>query len=166
MAEPFVGEIRLFAFGVVPRGWAPCEGQLLPVAQNQALFAILGTQYGGDGRVNFALPNLCGRVPLHRDPTSIPQGRAQGEETHTLTIAEMPRHVHQVFGSGADGTTQQAPGNTWAKSATNLYSSGADVVLSTAAITSEGASQGHPNMQPYLVANYCIALIGIFPPRN
>ncbi|CAH1218560.1 hypothetical protein PAECIP111893_04445 [Paenibacillus plantiphilus] len=167
MAEPFLAEIRSFSFNFAPRGWAFCNGQLLSIQQNQALFSLLGNTYGGDGRTTFALPNLQGRVPIHRSST-IPYGTSAGESTHTLTINEMPMHTHQVFGSMDPATSSKPTDFTWGTNSTNtnIYDTTADAVMSPNSIGISGGSQAHNNMQPYTALNYCIALAGIFPSRG
>jgi len=167
MAEPFVGEIRTFAFGIVPRGWALCNGQLLQINSNQALYSIIGNRYGGDGRVNFALPNLQGRTPIHMS-SSYPIATAGGETAHTLTINEMPQHTHQAQGSSVNADNSKAEGNTWAATATTrpIYAASANTTLNAAAIGTTGASQAHNNMQPYTTVSFCIALQGIYPSRS
>lgn len=167
MAEPFLAEIRLTSFNFAPRGWALCNGQLLPINQNQALFSLLGTTYGGDGRVTFALPNLQGRMPIHAG-NGYTQGQVGGEVNHTLIVTEIPQHTHTVQASTQPGTTPVPTGAVLAAPAHggNLYSSGtvsAALVSSTVGVT--GGSQPHTNMQPSLVLNYIIALQGIFPSR-
>jgi microcystin-dependent protein len=168
MAEPFLSEIRIMSFGFPPKGWALCNGQLLPINQNQALFSLLGTTYGGDGRVNFALPDLQGRVPIHMG-SGHTLGERGGEQAHTLSISELPQHVHVWNASGSPATTN-TPGNTlllaqstgdqaWGP-ASNL------VAMSPTEITNVGGSQAHLNMQPFLVLNFSIALQGIFPSQN
>jgi len=166
MAEPFLSEIRIMSFGFPPKGWALCNGQLLPINQNQALFSLLGTTYGGDGRVNFALPNLQGRVPLHFGEGHT-LGEVGGEQAHTLTISEMTQHSHFVNASIANGDTVQE-GNTVFASALNVYRS-PDQQLTTlhpATVNNVGGSQAHQNMQPFLVLTFCIALQGIFPSQT
>ena len=167
MAEPFLSEIRVFSFNFAPRGWALCNGQLLPINQNQALFSLLGTTYGGDGRVNFALPDLQGRVPIHTG-NGHTLGQRAGEQAHTLSITEMPAHTHVAQGSAVPGT-QNVPANNMMLSqrAAEIYrapSSLAPMVAGT--LTNLGGSQTHLNMQPFLTINFCIALQGIFPSQN
>ncbi|MCP1308603.1 phage tail protein [Paenibacillus tyrfis] len=164
MAEPFLGEIRLFAFTFAPEGWAFCDGQLLPISQNQALFSLLGTTYGGNGSTTFALPDLRGRVAIHRS-ADFTQGQTGGEVSHTLTISELPSHTHQAIGSSDAANSVLPVNSTWALADSLTYNQSGNSQLSPAAISSVGGNQPHNNMQPFLVLNYCIALRGIFPPR-
>jgi microcystin-dependent protein len=165
LAEPFLSELRLMSFVFAPKGWAQCNGQLLPINQNQALFALLGTTYGGDGRVNFALPDLRGRVPMHvGDGHTL--GERGGEQAHTLSSAEMPNHVHRVTASGNDGNTN-LPAGSILGTAANVYGGAASLTtINPATVTNVGGSQAHLNMQPFLTLNWCIALQGIFPSPN
>jgi microcystin-dependent protein len=172
MAEPFLSEIRIFSFNFAPKGWAMCNGQLLPINQNQALFSLLGTTYGGDGQVNFALPNLQTRVPIHVG-SGHTLGEVGGEQAHTLSINELPRHTHgfnantAVVGGAANATQGAPTGNYWADSGKAVYTtSQGNAVMSPQAVTNVGGSQAHLNMQPFLVLNFCIALQGIFPSQN
>lgn len=166
MAEPFIGEIRLFSWGIVPKGWAQCNGQLLQVRENQALFTILGNKYGGDGATTFALPNLQGRVPMHPDGSLVAFAQAGGEAFHTLTVAEMPNHTHQATG-GSDGTLTNPDGQTWGTvTGRSQYGPVPDGVMSGNALQTAGGGQGHENRQPYLTFNYCIATIGIYPMKS
>lgn len=165
MAEPFVGEIKLLSYPFAPRGWAFCDGQLLPINQNQALFSILGTTYGGDGRTTFALPDLRGRAPVHVG-SSITLGQSGGEEHHTLTINEMPQHTHFAKATNNPATTKIATGNVWGTTNTNMYAQQANTTMSAEALTNSGGSQPHNNMQPFTVLNYCIAIYGIYPSRG
>ncbi len=162
MSERFLGEIKIASFGFPPKGWALCNGQLLPISQNQALFSILGTTYGGDGRVNFALPNLQGRMPIHEGNGFI-RGERGGEVAHTLSIGEMPTHTHLATASGNLADESAAAGNLWATVSQNSYSGTGNTSMSPAAVLAAGGSQAHSNMPPYLVLNFCIALQGIFP---
>ena len=172
MAEPFLSEIRIMSFGFPPKGWALCNGQLLPINQNQGLFSLLGTTYGGDGRVNFGLPNLQGRTPIHMG-SGHTLGESGGEQGHTLTIGEIPTHVHTLNANSGNATQFEPLNNTLAKGATaqsnplNMYvPSGGLTALSPAAIGNTGGSQAHLNMQPFLVLNFSIALQGIFPSQT
>lgn len=161
MAEPFLGEIRIMSFNFPPKGWALCNGQLLPINQNQALFSLLGTNFGGDGRVNFALPDLRGRVPIHVGNGHILAERG-GEQAHTLSIAELPTHTHSLQASSAAGNVASSNGNILA--AADVYAAPSNLVaFSPASVTSVGGSQAHLNMQPFLTLSFCIALQGIFP---
>lgn len=165
MSEPFLGEIRIFANNYAPRGWMFCEGQILQINQNQALYSLLGTVYGGDGVTTFALPDYRGRVPIHVSQ-SIPLGTSAGEAAHTLTVNEMPQHTHQVFASSNLASSPSPQNNAWA-AVDNMYDPAATMAqMNTNAIGSAGGSQPHNNMQPYLVLNYAIAIQGIFPSRN
>ena len=165
MADPFMGEIRIMSFVFPPKGWSLCDGQLLPINQNQALFSLLGTTYGGDGRVNFALPNLQGHTPMHVG-NGHTLGERAGEQAHTLSIAEMSQHVHVANASTQNGDTQFAANNILA-AAGNLYTPPANLTtLHPATITNIGGSQAHLNMQPFLTLSFCIALQGIFPSQN
>lgn len=164
MAEPFLSEIRIMSFGFAPKGWALCNGQLLPINQNQALFSLLGTTFGGDGRVNFALPNLQGRTPIHVG-SGHTLGEQGGEQAHTLSIAELPTHTHVMSGSSSATGGTVSPNNAFLGGANNAYRSpGAPATtMSAATIGNIGGSQAHLNMQPFLTLNFCIALQGIFP---
>lgn len=167
MAEPFLSEIRIMSFGYAPRGWALCNGQLLPINQNQALFSLLGTTYGGNGQTNFALPDLRGRVPIHVGQGNT-LGERAGEQAHTLSIAELPTHVHAAMGTNNTGTVNTVSGNVLANVQPNeLYVGAASLVaLNTATIANVGGSQAHLNMQPFLTLSFCIALQGIFPSQT
>ena len=165
MAEPFLGEIKLFSYSYAPQGWAFCNGQLLQINQNQALYAILGATYGGDGRTTFALPDLRGRAPVHVG-SSIRLGQSSGEEQHTLTINEMPNHTHVASATNITATSKIATGNVWGKTNANMYAQQANTTMNPEALMSSGGNQPHNNMQPYTVLNYCIAITGIFPSRN
>lgn len=163
--EPFVGEIRLFPFGFTPTGWAACEGQILQIQTNSALFSLLGTQFGGDGRTTFALPDLRGRTPLASNGTTFRQGVSGGEATHALTITEMPMHNHAVTGSLTPIVETSPVNNTWGAFA-GAFNPTSNVTMHPAAIGTTGAGVPHNNMQPYLAMNFCIATTGIYPPRN
>lgn len=167
MSEPFIGEIRPFSFGYAPGGWATCDGQLLPINQNQALFALLGTMYGGNGQTNFALPDLRGRAAMHV-AAAHPQGQSAGAEAVALTTAQVPVHNHAAMASAAPGTQPSPAGKFWAQDSSGnvIFSSAGNVPLAAGAIAPEGAGQPHANMQPYLTVSYCIALQGIFPSRD
>jgi microcystin-dependent protein len=162
MAEPFLSEIRIMSFGFAPKGWALCNGQLLPINQNQALFSLLGTTFGGDGRVNFALPDLRGRAPIHVG-SGHTLGERGGEQAHTLSIAELPQHTHQAMGSPTNGNV--APGvNNVLAAASNVYAPATNLIaLGASSVANVGGSQAHLNMQPFLTLNFSIALQGIFP---
>lgn len=166
MAEPFLCEIRLMSFGFPPKGWALCNGQFLPINQNQALFALLGTTYGGNGQTNFALPDLRGRTPIHVGQGHI-LGERGGEQAHTLTIGELPQHLHFAQGSNNAGNSQTGANNVLGVVPGRLYTDPAALVpLNSGTITNVGGSQAHQNMQPFLTLSYCIALQGIFPSPN
>ena len=163
MAEPFLSEIRIMSFNFAPKGWTQCNGQLLPINQNQALFALLGTNYGGDGRVNFALPNLQGRVPIHVGG-GFGLATSGGEQAHTLTHQEMPTHVHIAMGSTESTGGNDSPTGRVLGSANNMYAQPSTLTtMSPTTITNAGGSQPHTNLMPYLPLTFCIALQGIFP---
>ena len=162
MAEPFLSEIRIMSFVFAPRGWALCNGQLLPINQNQALFSLLGTTFGGDGRVNFALPDLRGRTPIHVG-SSHTLGERGGEQAHTLSIAELPMHAHVANSTSVNGNTPVPTGNLLGQ-ANNAYSTASNLIsLNPSSVANVGGSQAHLNMQPFLTLNFSIALQGIFP---
>lgn len=166
MAEPFLGEIRMMSFAFAPQGWAVCNGQLLPINQNQALFSLLGTTYGGNGTINFALPDLRGRAPMHRG-NGHSLGERAGEQATTLTLAHLPTHTHALRGVGATGNTAIPNNALLADSPSQLYAAPtALTALHANTVTQTGAGQPHPNMQPFLTINFCIALQGIFPSQN
>jgi microcystin-dependent protein len=166
MAEPFLSEIRIMSFVFPPKGWALCNGQLLPINQNQALFSLLGTTYGGNGQTNFALPDLRGRVPIHTGEGHT-RGERGGEQAHTVSIAELPTHTHVLNGSNVNATLDSPTANLVATTSINSY--GAPSALTAAAagtIAPTGGSQAHLNMQPFLILSFCIALQGIFPSQT
>jgi microcystin-dependent protein len=164
MAEPFLAEIRIMSFEFAPKGWALCNGQLLPINQNQALFSLLGTTFGGDGRVNFALPDLRGRTPIHTG-NGHTLGERAGEQAHTLSISELPTHAHVLQANSLNGTTPVPTSNVLA--AARLYRPATDLTsLHPSSVTNVGGSQAHLNMQPFLTLSFCIALQGIFPSPN
>jgi microcystin-dependent protein len=166
MAEPFLAEIRIMSFGFPPKGWALCDGQLLPINQNQALFSLLGTTYGGDGRVNFGLPDLRGRVPTH-EGSGHTLGERGGEQGHTLSISEIPMHTHQVAASSAATSGNANPTGRFLGGGNNMYHTAASLTaMTTATVGNIGGSQAHLNMQPFLTLNFCIALQGIFPSQT
>lgn len=166
MAEPFLSEIRIMSFQFAPKGWALCNGQLLPINQNQALFSLLGTTFGGDGRVNFALPDLRGRTPIHVG-SGHTLGERGGEQAHTLSIAELPQHTHVAQGTSATGDSVIPTSNVLADSPSQLYAPfGSTTTLAPSSVTNTGGSQAHLNMQPFLALNFCIGLQGIFPSAN
>ena len=165
MAEPFLGEIRIMSFEFAPRGWALANGQLLAINQNQALFSLLGTTFGGDGRVNFALPDLRGRAPIHVG-SGHTLGDRGGEQAHTLSIAELPTHTHVALAANdTGGGTSITPQNgVLDQRRTQAYHGATNLVaMNAASLGNVGGSQAHLNMQPFLILNFCIALQGIFP---
>jgi microcystin-dependent protein len=166
MAEPFLSEIRIMSFVYPPKGWALCNGQLLPINQNQPLFALLGTTYGGDGRVNFALPDLRGRTPIHVSAGHT-LGEPGGEQAHTLSHAELPTHAHRLAASSAAQGGSPVPTGRFLGGATNMYHEPTNLTtMNPNATTNAGGSQAHLNMQPFLTLSFCIALQGIFPSAN
>lgn len=168
MAEPFLSEIRIMSFSFPPKGWALCNGQLLPINQNQALFSLLGTTYGGDGRVNFGLPNLQGRTPIHVG-SGHTLGERAGEQAHTLSTSELPTHTHSANAANVAATAGN-PSNARMISQSagaNLYAGASNLnAMAPQAISNVGGSQPHENMQPFLTLSFCIALQGIFPSQN
>jgi microcystin-dependent protein len=167
MSEPYLSEIKIISWNFPPRNWALCNGQLLPINQNQALFSLLGTTYGGNGQTTFGLPNLQGRIPVHRGG-GFQLGQTGGEENHTLTVSELPTHTHLMTVVTGNATTN-APAGALLASSNNAYqspSSGNFVAVNPATVSNVGGSQAHTNLQPYLVLNFCIALTGIFPSQN
>jgi microcystin-dependent protein len=170
MSQPFLGEIRIFPYNFAPRGWAFCSGQILPIAQNTALFSLLGTTYGGNGQTTFALPDLRGRVAMSSgqgpglSPYSL--GEVSGSETVTLISAQMPSHNHLMQGSNNDATDSAPQGNVPAVIPSGGYTATPTTQMNPAALTQAGGNQPHTNIQPFLILNFCIALEGIFPSRN
>ena len=172
MGTAFLSEIRIFSFNFAPKGWAMCNGQFLPINQNQALFSLLGTMYGGNGQTTFALPDLRSRVPFHMN-NGFTQGQAGGEEFHTISQQELPTHTHALTGNtavvgAANNSTAATPTNNfWANSGKNVFSTGnPNAAMSPATVTNIGGSQPHENRSPFLVLNFCICLSGAFPSRN
>lgn len=167
MGQPFYGEIKLISWNFPPKGWAFCNGQLLPINQNQALFSILGTTYGGNGQTTFALPDLRSRIPIHVGGGHL-LGESAGQESHTLQVTEMPGHIHQVVAdTEPGGATPSGTSRLAASSGGNLYGPPNNLQPMAANSTTQvGGSQPHTNLQPYLVINFIIALQGIFPSRN
>ncbi|MER9304815.1 tail fiber protein [Mesorhizobium sp. M0293] len=167
MSEPFLSEIRIMSFVFAPKGWALCNGQLLPINQNQALFSLLGTTFGGDGRVNFALPDYRGRMPIHVGGGHT-LGERGGEQAHTLSIAEIPMHIHGATASSATGVSNLPANNVLGNSTPNLLYGPVQNLgaMASGTVTDIGGSQAHLNMQPFLTLSFCIALQGIFPSPN
>ena len=167
MSEPFVAEIRMMSFSFPPRGWALCNGQTLPINQNQALFSLLGTVYGGNGTTTFQLPNLQGKVPMHMGEGHT-LGETAGEQNHTLSLQEMPQHNHFASGTSITGDTFVPTGNLLAPSPAQLYGPPTSNLtnLISSSVSNFGGSQAHNNMQPFLTISFCISLQGIFPSQN
>jgi microcystin-dependent protein len=167
MGTPYMGEIKIISWNFAPQGWAFCNGQFLPINQNQALFSILGTMYGGNGQTTFALPDFRSRAPVHAG-NGITIGEAAGQEFHTLTLSEMPAHNHFMNASNnSDGTNSNGPGGNYpAASSVSPYRSTANTTLAPQELTNFGGSQPHENRQPFLVINFIIALQGVFPSRS
>ncbi len=167
MSEPFLAEIRMVGFNFAPRGWAFCDGQILPINQNQSLYSLLGTTYGGDGRTSFALPDLRGRTPIHVGDGHV-QAQKGGQEQVALTQSQMPNHTHAAQATSDTGSVPIPTGNVLAGSApTEQYHAASSLTgLNAGTIANTGAGQGHNNMQPYIAVNFCIALMGLFPSRN
>lgn len=168
MSEPYIGEIRLFAGNFAPMDWALCDGSLLSIAENEALFSLLGTTYGGDGQTTFALPDLRGRVPIHRS-TTYPLGSKAGTETVTLITNQLPAHTHTVNASTAPGDAENPSNALWAQSPQTSYDNTANPTLAAmnpTSVTSVGGNQPHDNMMPTLTVSYIISLYGIYPSQN
>jgi microcystin-dependent protein len=167
MGQPFMAEIRMMSFNFPPKGWAECNGQILSINQNQALFSLMGTTYGGNGQTTFGLPDLRGRVPVYVGQ-GITLGQRGGEENHTLTQGEMPVHTHFADGSNTAANQNNPANHVFAQASFPFYNAvgGNLTTLNPLTITNVGGSQAHTNIQPYLVLNFCVALVGIFPSRN
>lgn len=166
MGTPYLGEIKLFSFNFAPRGWALCNGQLLQISQNQALYQLLGKAYGGDGVTTFGLPNLQGSTPIHMGEymgTNYALGQSGGEAAHVLTTNEMPSHNHPLNASSSTVSEIRPAGNLWAVLPDNAYALSGNTKLSPASLANTGSNQGHDNMAPYLTVNFCIAITGVFP---
>jgi len=171
MSEPFLAEVRIVGFNFAPRGWAFCDGQILPINQNQSLYSLLGTTYGGDGRTSFALPDLRSRTPIHVGRSNGGRthtlGQKSGEETHTLSANEMPQHDHVAQASTANATSNNPTNHVFARSAERAYHEpGPNAAMHSGMLLNVGGGQAHNNMQPFLALNFCIALQGLFPSRN
>lgn len=181
MTEPYLGEIRMFGFNFAPRNWAQCNGELLAIEQNQSLYSILGTTYGGDGRTTFALPDLRGRVPIHKGnsnttgSTILSLGTKDGVESNTITEAQMPAHTHTMRGTSDAALSSDNGGNdptsrVLATSTTAIYTSDTSTAnltsLNAITVDANAGGQSIDNMQPFLAVEFCIALVGTFPPRN
>lgn len=174
MSEPFLAEIKIVGFNFPPRGWAQCDGQILPINQNQSLFSLLGTTFGGDGRTSFALPDMRSRLPVHpgnsNAGTNFTLGQKTGEETHALTAAEIPNHTHALNAAQGVATASTIAGNLPAGNPQSINMFNPDASgggnMTSGTVTSVGAGQAHENMQPFTTLNFCIALQGIFPSRN
>ncbi|MEM1055580.1 MAG: tail fiber protein [Bacteroidota bacterium] len=171
MSEPFLAEVRIVGFNFAPRGWAFCDGQILPINQNQSLYSLLGTLYGGDGRTSFALPDLRGRVPIHVGSSGGAdhrEGQKSGEETHTLMANEMPQHTHTLRASADEDGTIIGTNNVLARATSAIYTDQTppNTTLAAGTVANAGGGQAHDNMMPYLALNFCIALRGLFPSRN
>ena len=171
MTQPFLGEIRMFGCNFAPHRWAMCDGQVMSIVQNTALFALLGTYYGGNGQTTFALPNLQSRSPMHQGQgpglTLRTLGENGGSETVALTVQQLPGHTHALNAQGSRGDRANATNSSLAQGAQSIYASGSpSTTLSPQSTTPAGGASGHNNMQPYAVINFCIALQGVFPARN
>lgn len=171
MATPFIGSVTMFAGNFAPVGYAFCDGRLVPISENDALFALIGTIYGGDGQNTFALPDLRGRAPIHQGTRpgggTYVIGQTLGTETVTLTATQMPSHTHTLGANSGPGNSAGPSGAVWARStSTQNYAAAANVAMNAGAVVSSGGNQPHENMQPYLAINFIIALYGVFPSRN
>ena len=172
MSEPFLAEIRIFGFDFAPRNWAKCDGQILPINQNQSLYSLLGTTYGGDGRTTFGLPALRGRTPIHTGQNGSSGGHQLGEksgtESHPLSQAEIPSHTHTLSGSTTMGGSSSDPsGKVWGASGSPAYHAlSQPTAMATDAVGTAGGNSPHNNMQPFLALSFCIAIVGTFPPQN
>ena len=170
MSEPFLAEIKIVAFNFAPRGWALCDGQILPINQNQSLYSLIGTTYGGDGRTTFALPDLRGRTPFHFGDgitLAITLGQKGGEQSHSLTMNEMPGHDHALQASSTAGTQPIANANILARSVSQVYLNPKNLGdMQSTSVGNVGTGQAHENMSPFLALNFAIALVGLFPSRN
>lgn len=164
MASPFVGEIRMFGGNFAPAGWAFCNGQLMAISENDTLFNLIGTTYGGDGQTTFGLPNLQGRIPVHAGNGFV-QGQLGGEENHTLTVQEIPSHTHNVAGMG-QATTNSAAGNLYAGGGLKAYKAAPGATMNPAVVKNNSGGQPHDNMMPFGVVSFIISLFGIFPSRS
>ncbi len=166
MGQPFLGELRLMSFGFPPRGWAFADGTTMSIAQNQALFSLFGTMYGGNGQTTFALPDMRGRTPIHRGGDWV-QGQMSGEEFHTVTINELPQHAHPLVVAGAAGTTAVPTGNVLADLDNGYRPAGGTITsLRSETIATRGGGQAHENRPPSLTVNWCVALSGVFPSQT
>jgi microcystin-dependent protein len=169
MSTPFLSEIKMMSFNFAPRNWALCDGQTLPINQNQALFSLLGTTYGGNGQTTFQLPNLEGRIPIHMGQGFV-LGQVGGEQAHTLTLSEMPAHNHFANANSNTANTTNVPTASLilaASTSSQAYTAFTNpIVMDTRGVSNYGGSQAHNNLQPYLVISFCIALSGIFPSQN
>ncbi len=166
MGTPFLGELKLFPYDIPIQGWAKANGQFLPINQNQALFSLFGTMYGGNGQTTFALPDLRGRIPLHVGGSFNVQGQASGQEFHTITMSEMPAHTHFMIANNNNADTDLGTGNSLG-SFNNGYAGPANLTTQLPpSVSNVGGSQPHENRQPFLVMNWMVALIGVFPSRN
>jgi microcystin-dependent protein len=170
VSEPFIGEVRMFGGNFAPVNWAFCNGQLMAISQNEALFTLIGTTYGGDGQSTFALPNLQGRIPIHQGQgvglTARVIGEAAGEENVTLTVQQLPSHTHAAQGSASVGSATAPAGNVWASWDDAPYATTPTVGMDPTAVSQQGGNQPHDNVAPYLAVSFIISLFGIFPSQN